>query len=39
MKARGKNIVYALTPLLIVYLLLLSCIAYAANPSVQQRFN
>jgi hypothetical protein len=37
MKARGKNTVYALALLLIVYLLLLTCMAYAANPAVQQK--
>ena len=39
MKTRGKNIVHVLTLLMIVYLLLPTCMAYAANPSVQQRFN
>jgi len=37
MKARGKNTVYALTLLMIVYLLLPTCMAYAANPVVQQK--
>jgi hypothetical protein len=37
MKARGRNTVYALTLILIVFLLLLPCMAYAANPAVQQK--
>jgi len=36
MKARGKNAVYALTLLSIVYLLLLTCMAYAAPAATQK---
>jgi hypothetical protein len=36
MKARGKNTVYALTLLMIVYLLLPTCMAYAAPAATQK---
>ncbi len=36
MKARGKNTVYALTLLMIVYLLLPTCMAYAAPAAAQK---